>query len=119
MALIFGTDIRSSQHSHRRFPLAFLFAMVCAILLLNAILPLRDLWFHEALLTQLGWWPVLLSLIFFPGLALIPPVPQIHVSVVPQVIQSWEKIPLLLGAFVVVFLVYLLALQRLPKVVSR
>jgi hypothetical protein len=111
----------SQNNIQRRthLPFAILFAMGCAVLLMDAILPLRDLWFHEALLTQLGWWPVLLSLIFFPGWALIPPVPQIHVTGLPQVIQSWEKIPLLLGAFVVVFLVYLLALQRLPKVISR
>jgi hypothetical protein len=111
----------SQNNIQRRthLPFAILFAMGCAVLLMDAILPLRDLWFHEALMTQLGWWPVLLSLIFFPGWALIPPVPQIHVTGLPQVIQSWEKIPLLLGAFVVVFLVYLLALQRLPKVISR
>jgi hypothetical protein len=109
------------KSSKRRtfFPFVFLFAMGCAILLMDAILPLRDLWFHEAQLTQLGSWPVLPSLILFPGWALIPPIPQMNVTGVPQVIQSWEKIPLLLGSFVVVFLLYLLALRRLPEQVSR
>ncbi len=109
------------KSSKRRtlFPFVILFAMVCAILLMDAILPLRDFWFHEALLTQLGWWPVLLSMILFPGWALIPPVPQIHATGLPQAIQSWEIFPLLLGAFVVVFLIYLLALRQLPKLVTR
>jgi hypothetical protein len=109
------------KSSKRRtlFPLAMLSAMVCGILLMDAILPLRDLWFHEALLTQLGWWPTLPSLILFPGWAVIPPIPQIHATGLPLVIHSWEKVPLLLGAFAVVFLIYLLALRRLPTLVTR
>ncbi len=101
------------------FPFAMLFTMGCAILLMDAILPLRDLWFHEAQLTQLGSWPVLPSLILFPGWTLIPPVPNMHLTGVPQVIQSWEKLPLLLSSFVLVFFLYLLALRRLPVEVSR
>ena len=104
--------------SHRRFPLAFLFAMVCAILLLNAILPLRDLWFKEALLTQLGWWPVLLSLLLFPGWSLIPPIPQIPVIGLPDTSSSWLLLLLLLGALVVVLIIYLLAIRCLPKLVT-
>lgn len=113
--------ILSPTSSKRRtlFPFAMLSAMVGAILLMDAILPLRDLWFHEALLTQLGWWPVLPSLILFPGWAVIPPVPQIHATGLPLVLHSWEKVPLLLGALVVVFLIYLLALRRLPTLVTR
>src|SRR6266700_2311592 len=89
------------------FPFAMLFTMGCAILLMDAILPLRDLWFHEAQLTQLGSWPVLPSLILFPGWTLIPPVPNLHLTGAPQVIQSWEKLPLLLSSFVLVFFIYL------------
>jgi hypothetical protein len=109
------------KSSKRRtlFPFAMLSAMVCAILLMDAILPLRDLWFHEALLTQLGWWPALPSLILFPGWAVIPPIPQIHATGLPLVIHSWEKVPLLFGAFVIVFLIYLQALRRLPSLVTR
>jgi len=108
------------KNSKRRtlFPFAILFAMVCAILLMDAILPLRDLWFHEALLTQLGSWPVLPSRILFPGWPLIPPVPHLP-ETPPRVIQSWEQLPLMLGSFVLVFVLYLLALRRLPAQVSR
>jgi len=104
--------------SYRCIPMAFLFAMVCAILLMDAILPLRDLWFKEALLTQLGWWPVTLSLLLFPGRSLIPPVPQIPVIGLPEISQSWEQIPLYLGAVLVICAIYLVALRRLPKLVT-
>jgi hypothetical protein len=106
------------QRSQSRIPKTFLIVMVCAILLMDAILPLRDLWFKEALLTQLGWWPVTPSLLLFPGRSLIPPVPQIPVIGLPDISQSWEQILLYVGAVLVVFITYLLALRRLPKLVS-
>lgn len=109
---------KNSRH-RTLFPFAILFAMVCAILLMDAILPLRYLWFKEALLTQLGSWPVLPSQILFPGWPLIPPLPNLNHLPDPRVIQSWEQLPLMLGSFVLVFLLYLLALRRLPAQVSR
>ncbi len=103
----------------RFFPYAALFAMICAILVMDAILPLRNLWFHEAQLTQLGTWPVLPSLVLFPGWTVIPPIPQAHVNGVPDVLSSWGTLGLLFGAFVAVFLTYVFALRRLPTRVSR
>lgn len=102
------------------FPHATLGAMICAILLMDAILPLRDLWFHESMLTQLGPWPVAPSLLLFPGWNVIPPLPQqIHVTGAPFIPASWGIVAMLLGAFVVVFLTYIFALRRLPERVSR
>src|SRR5215467_6482459 len=114
----FATPPPESSKRRSRLPFAMVLAMVCAILLMDAILPLREFWFKEALLTQLGWWPVLLSLLLFPGWTLIPPIPQMPTIGLPQLISSWEMMPLLISAFVVVFLVYLVALRRLPKLVS-
>jgi hypothetical protein len=114
----FATPPPENSKRRSRLPFDMLLAMVCAILLMDAILPLRDFWFKEALLTQLGWWPVLLSLLLFPGWSLIPPIPQMNPTGLPPVIQSWEMLPLLLGAFVVVFLMYLVALKQLPKLVT-
>lgn len=110
----------AKRGTYTRFlPYATLFAMICAILLMDAILPLRDLWFHEAQLTQLGTWPVLPSLVLFPGWTVIPPIPQPHVSGVPDVLSSWGTLGLLFGAFVTVFLAYIFALRRLPARISR
>lgn len=103
----------------RFFPYTTLFAMICAILLMDAILPLRDLWFHEAQLTQLGLWPVTPSLVLFPGWTVIPPIPQAHVNGVPDVLSSWGTLGMLFGAFAAVFLAYIFALRSLPARVSR
>ena len=103
----------------RFFPYATLFAMICAILLMDAVLPLRSLWFHEAQLTQLGIWPVAPSLVLFPGWTVIPPIPQPHVNGAPDVLSSWGTVAMLFGAFVAVFLTYIVALRRLPALISR
>lgn len=104
----------------RFFPHATLCAMVCALLLMDAILPLRDLWFHESMLTQLGPWPVAPSLLLFPGWNVIPPLPQqVRVMGVPGIPASWGMVTMLLGAFTVVFLTYIFALRRLPTRISR
>src|SRR5260370_2208837 len=52
----------------RLFPYATLFAMICAVLVMDAVLPLRNLGagFHGALLTVMGSWPVAPSLVLFP-----------------------------------------------------
>jgi hypothetical protein len=114
-----GDLITRPPNSTRRrtlLPIAILFAMACAILLMDAVLPLREFWFNEAQLTQLGSWPMLPSTILFPDWPLIWPL--LH-GEIPQVLQSWEKLPLLLGSFIIVFLVYLLALRRLPGQITR
>lgn len=101
------------------FPYFTLTAMVGALLLMDAILPLRDLWFHESTLTQLGVWPVVPSLLLFPGWSLVPPLPHVHVYGFPDIPASWLTTTLLLGAFVIVFLVYTFALRTLPARISR
>jgi len=114
-----GDLVTRPPNSTRRrtlLPIAILFAMACVILLMDAVLPLRDFWFNEAQLTQLGSWPMLPSMILFPDWPLISPLPQ---GELPQILQSWENLPLLLGSFITVFLVYLLALRRLPGQITR
>ena len=110
----FITRLHKSTRRRTLLPIAILFAMGCAIVLMDAVLPLHDFWFNEAQLTQLGSWPMLPSMILFPGWPLISPLLHGDITGVPQVLQSWEKLPLLLGSFVIVFVVYLLALRRLP-----
>ena len=90
-------------------------AMVCAILFLDAVLPLGGLWFHTALLTQAGSWPLLPTQFLFPGRAVSSTITSAHPTS-PPVALSWEQIPFLLAAFLFIFLLYLLALRRLPWV---
>src|SRR5205085_4406416 len=115
-------DVEDDQRLRRKisilWPVAMLSAMATAILLLDAVLPLRDFWFHEATLTQLGTWPAWPSLLLFPGWSIIAPVPFMHVTGTPDVLQSWTKLPVLLDAFLIVFVVYLVAVRRLPQYIS-
>lgn len=113
-----GKFVLPGQYTHFS-PYAILFAIICAILLMDAILPLRGLWFHEAMLTQLGLWPVMPSLTLFPGWTVIPPLPHIHLVGVPDLLSSWGTLAMLLTALTIVFLAYIFALRRLPTRVSR
>src|SRR5947207_7484035 len=100
-----------------RLPFILLLAMVCAILFLDAVLPLGGLWFHTALLTQAGSWPLLPTQLLFPGRAVSSTITSAHPTS-PPVALSWEQIPFLLAAFLFIFLLYLLALRRLPWVTT-
>ena len=99
-------------------PLFLLLAMVTALLLLDAILPLRGLWFHDALLTRLGTWPILLTQILFPHQAIMPTLPGAPKVKPPVPPGRWRDTVLLLAAFLNVFLLYLLALRLLPQRIS-
>ena len=97
---------------------SLLIVMVAAVLLLDAALPLRELWFHDALLTQMGAWPVLPSLLIFPGRALLPHLPFQYATAPPTLLDGWIDISAAFVAFLAVFGVYLLALRRLPGSIS-
>src|SRR5437773_12087461 len=95
-------------------PFILLAGMIGAILFLDAVLPLGGLWFHTALLTQLGSWPLLPTHLLFPGWAVSSTITSAHPTP-PPVPLSWEQVPFLLTAFLLIFLLYLLALRRLPQ----
>ncbi|HKV60246.1 MAG TPA: hypothetical protein VJO32_18300 [Ktedonobacteraceae bacterium] len=100
------------------FVALILLAMIAAILLLDATLPLRSLWFHDALLTQMGGWPVLPSMLIFPERPLLPHLPFQYAAPTPGLMDGWFAVSMLFVAFAAVFAVYLLALRRLPGSVS-
>ena len=103
----------------RIVPLATFCAMICALLLMDAVLPLRALWFHEALLTQMGTWSVAPSLLLFPGWNIIPPLKWNSAVGAPDPLASWGGLVMLLDTFTVVVLVYIFALHSLPRRISR
>lgn len=94
-------------------------AMISALVLMDAIIPLRNLWFHEALLTQIGDWTVAPSLVLFPGWGIIPPLAHTAIQGPPDTSSSWGEVALLLGSFTLVCLIYLFALRHLHRVISR
>ena len=102
----------------RFLPLALFLAMISAIFLLDAVLPLQGLWFHNVLLTQPGSWFQWPTNLLFPGWNITPTLPFANPNYSPPVGLGWEQVPFLLAAFLAVFLVYLLAIRRLPYQVT-
>src|SRR5258706_5170708 len=85
---------------------------------LDAVLPLDGLWFHTAMLGQPGSWPLLPTHLLFPGWAISSSIMQSYKPAAPDVTLSWIQVPLLLLAFLLVFLLYLLTLRRLPRFIN-
>jgi hypothetical protein len=99
-------------------PLIVFLAMECGIFLLDVVLPLGGLRFPDALLTQLGNWPLFPSHLIFRRAPITPTIPGQHVPSQLLAALGWKHIELLLGATSIVFVVYLLALRYLPQRIS-
>lgn len=109
----------ASQPRTQRFwtlPLTLLFLTECVILLVNAVLPLRGLWFYDALLAQLGSWSLFPKHLLFPRLQTM--VGQGHSRMPISLNTTWRETYLLFGVFILLFLLYLLAVYILSRRVS-
>ena len=100
-------------------PSIFLVGMVAVWIIVDAVLPLLNLYFPSAQLVPLSQIFLLPSRILFPGRELTPFLFQTsgdisHITLV----GTWSEVALLLGFFLLLFLCYLLALRFLPKAVS-
>ncbi|MDQ2906670.1 MAG: hypothetical protein ABI456_08100 [Ktedonobacteraceae bacterium] len=102
-------------------PLSILSAMVAAFVILDAILPLRGLWLSDALLTRLGTWVLWPTFALFPGWQVSPSLIPDHLNTAgaPSALLSRLESPLLLAAFLLVFVFYLIGLRCLPKHITR
>ena len=115
-----GKQMRPSGEKRGRSwsGISLLIAMMAAVFFLDAALSLRELWFHDALLTQMGPWPVLPSLLIFPGHGVLPHLPFQYATAPPPLLEGWFDISATFVGFLAVFVVYLLALRRLPGSIS-
>ena len=102
---------------HKILPFSFFGAMLCAMLFLDAVLPLEGFWLHTAILPQVGPWSLLPTHLLFPGWAISSSITSSKPTP-PSVAISWMQLPLLLAAFLLVFLMYLLAVRRLPHYIT-
>lgn len=103
---------------YRLEPLLLLLGMLVAMLFLDAVLPLGGLWFATALLGHPGSWPLLPTRLLFSGVAVSSSITSSRPTA-PAVGLSWRQVPLLLLAFLLVFLPYVLALWRLPRLLNN
>src|SRR2546425_7804168 len=102
----------------RLLPFVFLLMMGAAFLLVDAILPLQGIWSWDAMLSHTSSVFLLPTHILFPGQAITLFLPTLR-SATPTIITSWRETAYLLSAFLLLFLVFLLALHYLPKLISR
>src|SRR5437588_4691187 len=114
--LYMGKQYSKSQHSY--LPIALFLTMVCAFFLLDAVLPLQDLMFPDALLTHLGRWPLLPAHILFPRFPVVQMRIDKHIPTVIMLARSWKETGLLFGVFLGLFGLYLLALRLLPQTIT-
>jgi hypothetical protein len=104
----------------RFLPFALLLLMGIGFFLIDAILPLQGIRSYDALLySQISTNFLLPTHVLFPGWVVLPLIPGKPSPHKPLIVNSWPETAMLLGAFVVVFLLYLFALRYLPKFISR
>ena len=108
---------RRTQFFLRLLPAILLFFMVCAILLLYAVLPLRGLWFFDSLTQQLGSWTVLPTHVLFPRLQLT--LGQSRRLMPLALSTTWKEAGLLMAAFALILFLYVLAIYVLSSRVAR
>jgi len=112
----YSKQYSKSQHSY--LPIALFLTMVCAFFLLDAVLPLQDLMFPDALLTHLGKWPLSPAHVLFPRFPVVQMRIDKHVPAVIMLARSWKETGLLFGVFLGLFGLYLLALRLLPQTIT-
>lgn len=97
----------------------FLVVVLFAWLLVDAVLPLLNLYFVSAQLVPLSQLVLLPSRVFFPGHELTPFLFHTFGNTSHITLRStWREVALLLGSFLLLFVCYLLALRVLPKRVA-
>ena len=112
-------EIEQHVQAKRSFlPITILLAMVCAFFLLDAVLSLQNIGFPDALLTNLGTWSLWPAHLLFPTLILIPTPINNYIPHAVTLTRSLKETALLLGSFVILFLLYLFALRTLPQKIT-
>jgi hypothetical protein len=113
-------DISESQpKTYRWLSLSSLLAMISAFVLFGALLPVKGLGFSNAFLPQWGKWTYALTSFLFPDWALQPDLSGPRVGARAFVVQEWQAFLLLTGVCILLVSLYILAVQRLPAIVSR
>ena len=111
---------QQTRHIQSLLPLLppiVLILMACAMSFINAVLPLRGLWFYDSLIGRLGSWTLFPTHVLFPHLQIILGQTRSHMPI--SLVATWKETGLLFAAFTLVFLLYLLAVYVLPSRISQ
>jgi hypothetical protein len=93
--------------------------MMSVFVLFGALLPLKGLEFSDALLPHWGRWTYALTTFFFPNWQLQPGLDGPILSRQALYTQTWLAFLLLVSVCVLLFLLYFLAISKLPPIISR
>ena len=123
-----STPVQMSRHkeysrslfaSPRFLSVALLFVMACAVVFVDAVLPLKGVFFYLSFPdTQLSHLLLLPTRILFPGLAIDTPIHYLHVVPVTSDI-AWIETGFMALGILALFLCYVVALRKLPRHISR
>ncbi len=97
-----------------------LFLMGVSFFLLDAILPLQNLWFYNALLTlPLRSWLLFPMHLLLPGRLSVSSLPGVHHTFPGSFASPWRETWLLFAIFLLLFSCFLLALHTLPRTLTH
>ncbi len=113
------TRLRTVPGLKHNLPSIILCMMTGALILLDAVLPLKGLNFEDALLAHISTWTLLPTYLLFPGQAINPLLTANPIIQPPAAIPSWPETALLFNAYLLMFLIYWLALYALPRLINR
>ncbi len=105
--------------SYRWLPLSSCLAMISAFVSFGALLPVNGLGFSNALLAQWGKWTYALTSFLFPGWELQAGLIGPRVGTRALATQGGQALFLFAGICSLLLLLYILAVHRLPAIVSR
>ncbi len=116
------STVTSHSQSQKRYAsilaIAVFILMICCIIVLGTILPLRSLAFYQAFpSTTLESHLLFLSHLLFPHYPLAPAIPNYHPHA-PSAPLAWYETSLFFASATLLFLCYLLALRLLPDRIS-
>jgi Dolichyl-phosphate-mannose-protein mannosyltransferase len=110
---------QQQMKNYRWLLLSSCLAMISAFVLFSALLPINGLGFSNALLAQWGKWTYALTSFLFPGWELQPGFIGPRVGAGALAKQGGQALLLFVGVCSLLLLLYMLAVHRLPAIVSR
>jgi hypothetical protein len=112
-------NIQQQKRRDLWLSLGSLFAMIGGFVLFGALLPVKGLEFSNALLPQWGKWTYALTSFLFPDWQLEPGLSGPKLGVTALSLQEWQVFLLFTGICLLLLLLYILAVYRLPLIVSH
>ncbi len=111
-----NSNIHAAFKQNVIVPSLFLVGMIASWLVVDAVLPLLNLYFASAQLVQLSQLFLLPSRVLFPGRELTPFLFQSSGNISHLTFSAtWSEVALLFGSFALLFLCYLFSIRFLPN----